>query len=119
MLDAEAGEAVYESVTLQDPDEEPEFELSDQDMLAEPEEAGEDVELEDLDPDDRNNRPRHWNVERPTTADAEDPLHPLAVQGNMMRRPSRRMACRPPRDRSCLPPPAAHLPYPGSSASSR
>lgn len=39
-----------------------EIELTEDDVLAEPEEAGEDVELEDLDEDDRNKRPRHWNV---------------------------------------------------------
>lgn len=46
-------------------DEEPneeEFQLSDRDVLAEPEEADADVEIEDIDPDDHNNRPRHWSV---------------------------------------------------------
>ncbi len=46
-------------------DEEPveeEFALTDRDVLAEPGQAGEDVEVEDIDPDDHNNRPRHWNV---------------------------------------------------------
>ena len=46
-------------------DEEPdgeELQLSERDVLAEPEAAGEDVEVEEIDPDDHNNRPRHWNV---------------------------------------------------------
>ncbi len=45
----------------EEPDEE-EFQLSEQDVLAEPEAAGEDVAIEDIDPDDHNNRPRHWSV---------------------------------------------------------
>jgi hypothetical protein len=39
-----------------------EFALSDQDVLPGPEEAGPDVELEDLDPKDHTKRRRHWNL---------------------------------------------------------
>ena len=39
-----------------------EFALSDRDVLPEPGEAGPKVELEEIDPDDHRERPRHWNV---------------------------------------------------------
>jgi hypothetical protein len=49
-------------VEVAEVDEPLEFELSEQDVLAGPEEIGEDVELDDIDEDDHNNRPRHWGV---------------------------------------------------------